>query len=278
MSLTIFLIILATALVHAVWNALLKNNGNPWDNVTAVSYATGSISLVALFFLPLPDSASWPYLLASGGTQFYYLYLLSKVYEKGEYAVGYPLMRGLSLPFVALFSYLFLHEVLSPSEMLGLAGISGGILLMAFSALHDLTAFKKQAGLALTCAMMVAYYMMMDGTGARLSGNSASYTVWIYLLQASGVFIFRTLRKDKGVIPIGHWNPWMVAVLSIIVYIVQLWAVTKAPIALVSALRESSVLFSALVGFIILREKPNLFRILSVMVLTAGIIVFRLHF
>ena len=278
MSLVVFLAVLTAALGHATWNALLKSHGKPWDNVTSLSYACAIVSGAVLFFFPAPSPASWPYILASGGTQFFYMYLVSKVYKKGDYAVGYPLMRGLSPPFVALFGFVVLHEAIPLSELVGLALISLGVLTIAFSAIHNLTSFKKQALLAIFCGLMIAFYAIVDGQGARLSNSSIAYTMWIFVLQGIGIAIFRLFKKQPLYVPLGHWKPWVGAVAASAAYAVALWAMTLAPIATVAALRESSIFFSALVGFLILREKPNLFRIMGAALIAAGVITFRLSF
>ncbi len=278
MPLVVFLAVLTAALGHAVWNALLKSSGKPWDNVTALCYATAFTSALVLFFVPAPAPESWPYMIASGGTQFFYMYMVSKVYKKGDYAVGYPLMRGLSPPFVALFGFLFLHETMMLNEMLGLACISLGVLAIGISAIHHFHSFKKQGMLALFCGLMIAYYALVDGTGARLSNSSVAYTMWVFVLQGIGVFIFRAFKKHALWIPLDSWKPWLGAVLSSAAYAVALWAMTQAPIAMVAALRESSILFSAIVGIWLLKEKPSLFRIMGAAMIAAGVITFRLTF
>ncbi len=304
MSLLVFLAVLTAALGHASWNALLKSEGKPWDNVTALSYACAVVSGAALFFFPPPAQVSWPYLLASGGTQFFYMYIVSKVYKKGDYAVGYPLMRGLSPPFVALFGFLVLHETMPLSELVGLACISLGVLTIGLGALkggdcrpqknsgslcerspHETNAafehiesFKKQAVLALYCGLMIAYYALVDGQGARLSGSPIAYTMWVFVLQGIGIAIFRPFKKHSVMVPLDNWKPWVGAVAASAAYAVSLWAMTLAPIATVAALRESSILFSALLGFIILKEKPNLFRIMGAALIALGVITFRLTF
>jgi drug/metabolite transporter (DMT)-like permease len=277
MPTSVFLAVLAAALGHAIWNALLKSEGKPWDNVTALSYACAVLSCAALPFLPVPDASSWPYIAASGCTQFFYMSLVAKVYKKGDYAVGYPLMRGLSPPFTALFAFLFLHEAMRVSEMLGLLAISCGVLLMGFGAIKNLASFKKQARLALLCGVMIAGYALVDGSGARLSNSPIAYTLWVFLLQGIGIFIYRVIRKQGISVPLNHWKPWVAAALSAAAYAIALWAMTKAPIAMVAALRESSILFSALISFLILREKPNLFRILGVVSIAVGMVLFRLN-
>lgn len=278
MHLIVFFAVLAAAFGHATWNALLKSKGKPWDNVTALCYACTVVSGSVLFFFPAPAMASWPYILASGGTQCFYMYTVSKVYKKGDYAVGYPLMRGLSPPFVALFGFLFLHETMSLPELVGLACISLGVLIIGFSAINNLHSFRKQAVLALICGLMIAYYAIVDGTGARLSGSPIAYTMWVFVLQGIGVAIFRMFKKHPVYVPLDNWKPWFASCLSSAAYAVALWAMTLAPIAMVSALRESSILFSALLGFLILKEKPSLFRIMGAAMIAAGVITFRLSF
>ena len=278
MSLIVFLAVLTAALGHASWNALLKSEGKPWDNVTALSYACAIVSGSVLFFFPAPEQASWPYILASGGTQFFYMYIVSKVYKKGDYAVGYPLMRGLSPPFVALFGFLVLHETLPASELVGLACISLGVLTIGLGSIHNFHSFKKQAILAIFCGLMIAYFALVDGQGVRLSGSPIAYTMWVFVLQGVGIAIFRPFKKHPVYVPLNNWKPWVGAVAASAAYAVSLWAMTLAPIATVAALRESSILFSALLGFFILKEKPNLFRIMGAALVAAGVITFRLTF
>lgn len=272
----VFLALMAAALGHASWNALLKSDGRPWDNVTALSYATALLSLVVVLFLPAPAMESWPYILASGGVQFFYMKIVSKVYKRGDYAVGYPLMRGLSPPFTALAGFLFLHEAINPIELAGLLGISCGVLMIGFSSIRDLVRFRKQFLLALFCGMMISYFALVDGTGVRLSHAPIAYTLWIFILQGMGVFLFRLIRKEGVSIPLGSWKPWVGATLSAAAYAVALWAMTLAPIATVAALRESSIFFSALIGLLFLREKPSLFRVLGALFIAGGVIAFRL--
>lgn len=278
MPLIVFFAVLAAAFGHATWNALLKSQGKPWDNVTAASYACAVVSGLVLLVVPSPDPASWPYMLASGCTQFFYMYIVSKVYKKGDYAVGYPLMRGLSPPFVALFGFLVLHETMSLPELIGLACISLGVITIGISAINNFAVFKKQALLAVFCGLMIAYYAIIDGQGVRLSGSPVAYTMWIFVLQGIGIALFRPFKKQSVMVPLNHWRPWVGATLSAAAYAVALWAMTKAPVATVAALRESSIFFSALVGFALLKEKPNLFRIMGAAMIAAGVITFRLSF
>lgn len=278
MSLVVFLAVLAAAFGHATWNALLKSDGKPWDNVTSLSYACGIVSGIVLFFFPAPSEASWPYILASGGTQFFYMYIVSKVYKKGDYAVGYPLMRGLSPPFVALFGFFVLRETIPLSELVGIACISLGVLTIGLGSINNFHSFKKQAVLALFCGLMIAFYAIVDGQGARLSNSTIAYTMWIFVLQGVGIALFRLFKKQPVYVPLNHWKPWFGAVAASAAYAVALWAMTLAPIATVAALRESSIFFSALVGFILLKEKPNLFRIMGAALIAVGVITFRLSF
>lgn len=278
MSLFVFLAVLAAGFTHAAWNALLKSHGKPWDNVTTLSYACAIVSGAVLFFFPAPAQESWPYLLASGGTQFFYMYIVSKVYKKGDYAVGYPLMRGLSPPFVALFGFLVLHETMAMPELVGLACISLGVLIIGFGSIHNFHSFRKQAVLAVFCGLMIAYYALVDGQGSRLSGSPVAYTMWVFVLQGIGIAIFRLLKKHPVYVPLDNWKPWAGAVAASASYAVALWAMTQAPIATVAALRESSIFFSAVIGLLFLKEKPNLFRIMGAALIAVGVITFRLTF
>jgi drug/metabolite transporter (DMT)-like permease len=151
------------------------------------------------------------------------------------------------------------------------------VLTIGFGSISNLVAFKKQAVLALICGLMIAYYAIVDGTGARLSSSPIAYTMWVFVLQGIGTVLFRLFKKHPLAVPLNTWKPWAGAVLSSGAYAVALWAMTLAPIATVAALRESSIFFSAILGIVILKEKPNRFRILGACLIAAGVITFRLH-
>lgn len=299
MPLFVFFAVLTAAFAHAIWNALLKTTGRPWDNVTAASYACAVISGMVLLLVPAPEPESWPFLLTSGCSQCFYMYMVSKVYKKGDYAVGYPLMRGLSPPCVALFGFFVLHEAMALYELIGLACVSLGVLTIGFSSIQknkggdyrpaslcepslaaseQMASFKKQLRIALLCGVMIAGYALIDGTGARLSNSPIAYTMWVFVLQGIGIALFRLFKKHPVTVPLDHWRPWVGAALSAAAYAVALWAMTQAPIAMVSALRESSIFFSALVGVVLLKEKPSLFRVLGAGLIACGVIMFRLGF
>lgn len=278
MPLSILLLVLLAALMHASWNVLVKSGGDKFMSSVLIASGASVIALPALFLLPLPAIASWPYIATSTLLQVLYYYLLSNAYHHGEMNRVYPLMRGTAPLLVALSSRWLLGETLSAGEVAAIAVLCAGVLGQIGS-LRTLARSGTATRYALFNAIVIASYSLCDGTGVRLSGAPAAYTFWVFFGQ--GIILFcwaATVRRGDLVLALRA--RWPVALagggLTIASYGLALFAMTKAPVALVAALRESSILFGILLARLLLKEKISANRAVAVALIVAGVIGMRL--
>jgi drug/metabolite transporter (DMT)-like permease len=265
----VMLLVLLGALLHASWNAIVKSGGDKLHETGLIAGGASVVAICALPWLPLPAASSVPWLIASVVIHQLYYVLVASAYRAGEMGHTYPLMRGTSPLIVALASAPLLGETLTTSAWLGVALICGGILLLA---LHR-HAPPRATLIALANALVIALYTIVDGTGARLSGNSISFVFWLtflsglplvgWLLLRDGPRFRRTARSRRGIGLIG-------GACSIGSYGLALWAMTQVPIATVAALRETSVLFAVAISMLVLREARGARRIVAAVLVVAG--------
>jgi len=279
LSLGVTLAVLGAGLLHAGWNALIKSAGGGdalLDTATIVAGST-ACSLVALPFLPLPLADAWPMAAASVVIHFGYYLTLAQAYRSGDLSFAYPLMRGTAPLLVTLLGILFLRELPAPQIAVGIVLICSGIVAIAFAQRHRHP--RAAVYWALGNAVIIGVYTLVDGAGARASGNALSYVV--YLTFFEGVFFLAWLRWRKG----GHAvtyiaKQWRRGLLggfcSVAAYGIVLWAMTRAPIAAVSALRETSVLFAAVIGTVLLKEGFGIARLAGAASVVAGVAALKL--
>lgn len=277
MDLPVFALILFAASLHASWNAFLKGSGDTLLSTTLVMGGAALIALVALPFLPVPAPASWPYLAVSASLQVGYLGLLVRVYRTIDMSLAYPLMRGCAPLAVALISVLWLGEGLPALAWTGIGTICLGILTMAAAARGTL----RVAGLvaALTNSAIIAAYTLIDGAGARLSGTPVAYTLWLSLLTGAALALWAAWSRGP-VLTSYLRRSWPIGLLggfgTIVSYSIALWAMTMAPIAMVSALRETSILFATGISAVFLRERVGPARIAAAVIIACGAMLLRL--
>jgi drug/metabolite transporter (DMT)-like permease len=242
MPLSIALLVLFAALLHACWNALLKGGGDGLWSMTIMGLATSLACLVALPFLPMPSAASWPYLLASALLHMGYNAFLIRAYRQGDFGSAYPIARGSSPMLVTLGALLVSGEQPALIGMAGIALVSIGIISLAFRGRR-----LPESGIfyAMGTGLFIAAYTVVDGMGGRLSGHAIAYTAWmcllwgitavpVWLLRRPGEKLWRGVQKTGVAAASG--------VLSVIAYGIVIFAMTRAPMGSVSALRETSVL------------------------------------
>lgn len=270
--------ILFAALLHAGWNALIKRRDQ--DALAAsigIAAGAGLISLCLLPFVPAPAPASWPFLAASAVPQIAYYFLIAKVYRGSDLGLAYPVMRGTAPLFVTAVNAFLFGESLSPLGLSGVGCICGGVLLIAGGRLR-----QSDAGVtvltALGIAIVIAAYTVLDGAGVRRSGSPAGYTLWVFLLTGAALAGWALLRRPqmRQSLRTNIWISLGGGGASLLSYGIALWAMTKAPVAAVAALRETSILFAALISMVLLREKATWNRIAAAMLLTAGAVMIRL--
>ena len=269
--------VLFGALLHASWNALVKSSSDK-DLDMAVIHLIGSflgIPLVALVGWPAP--AAWPFIAASVVIHIGYYLALTGAYRHGELGLTYPLMRGVAPLLVALSATFTLGETLSPLAWAGVLGISCGVLVLGLHQ-HALRV-PKAVAFALTNAVIIAIYTVVDGLGVRASGNALQYVATLFLLDGWPFALLMFAKRGHDVTRYARQR-WPIATLgacaSLGSYGIALWAMTQAPVATVAALRETSVLFAVLLGSWVLKEAFTLRRLLGACVIVVGVMALRL--
>ncbi|MCX5469010.1 DMT family transporter [Acinetobacter nematophilus] len=276
MSTAIFGLILLAAAFHATWNAIVKAGSNKFLTTVLVTASAAVFAMLMLPFFPMPNSASWLYILASTGIQILYFGMVAKIYHIADMGLTYPLMRGTAPLIVAVLATVFLNEKLELQAWLGIITISMGILSMIFAAPKT---GRKGIGLALLNAILIASYTLVDGYGIRLSGSPISYILWSFVLSGLIFFIFalKMQYRQMGDYLRSNWHLGLIGGMgSFFSYGLALWAMTRAPVAIVAALRETSILFATLITIFILKERATVTRILSSCIILIGALLLRI--
>lgn len=276
MSFAVFVIILLGAALHATWNAVVKA-GTDKLLTTCMIASTASLIVLALVpFLEVPAKESWPFIGASVIFQVLYFVLVASTYRIADMSQTYPIMRGTAPLLVAAVSVFVLTEPLSSFAWFGIAVISLGILSMAAA---PSAGNPKGLVLALLNAAVIAGYTLIDGLGVRKSSAPAAYTLWIFLLTGIplAAWALITRRAVFRHYVTRHWRLGVVGgVGTVASYGLALWAMTQAPIASVSALRETSILFGVVISAWVLKEQLTRVRIAAACIIAVGAMVLRL--
>ncbi|WP_164270777.1 EamA family transporter [Stenotrophomonas sp. B1-1] len=272
MPFSIFLLVLAAAALHASWNAIVKRGPDKFLGTVLVTGSAALLSAAALPLLPFPAAGSWPWLAASVVLQVIYYGLVARCYQQVDMSLAYPLMRGCAPILVALAGSL-LGQSLPPAAWLGVVLVSTGILCMALGARGG------QLGLPLLTALMIATYTLVDAHGARQSGNALAYTLWLFLLSGIPLPAWALYTRRRAVLAYArqHWPLGLAGGTGTTAsYAMALWAMTQVPVAMVSALRESSIVFALLISVFLLRERVPRARWLAAGLIVGGVLALRL--
>ena len=273
-TLPVTLAVLGAALLHASWNVLVKSGADKELETFNIAIGSGLVALVAALFLPPPARTSWPWLAASAVIHILYFVFLAGAYRFGELSYTYPVMRGGGPMIVAVVGALALGEVLPPGPTFGIVLICAGIFAFA-SGKHD----RRATAFALSNAVVIAAYTLVDGQGARLSGAPLSYTLWFFVANGVVIAIYGWLRRGR-VVAAYFGGTWRKAIVggscAVAAYGIALWAMTRAPIALVAVLRETSVIFGAVLGAWLLNEKFTRRRVAATGAVMLGLIALKL--
>lgn len=275
MTPTVFLAVLLAALLHATWNALVKGGLDKHVAMTAVVLGHMPLALLVLPFVPLPALAGLPWLFVGIGLHLGYQLFLIAGYRAGDLTQVYPIARGSAPLIVAAVSVGLLGVTLAPAELTAIALIAAGILSLALVRRADGTRNPRAATMALGTGGFIAAYSLVDGAGARASGTALGYWTWAALGNAVLYCAFiawtrpgliRQLPRDRRVMRMGLIG----GSASYLAYAIVVWAFTQAPIALVTALRETSIVFALLIGVFFLRERLDLAKVVSTLVTILG--------
>jgi len=275
---TVIAAVLLGALLHAAWNTIVKSSYDKALDNALLTFFGGIISLPLLLWLGLPPREAWPWIISSAIVHIGYYATLSQAYRHGDLGLTYPLMRGTAPLLVALLSVVVLGETLPSMAWAGIIGICVGVLILGLS--PQALASRRAVGFALANAAIIATYTLIDGLGVRVSGDALKYTLALFALNGwvfSGIIFARRggavtltyIRRRGAIAALG-------AIASFGSYALALWAMMHAPVAVVAALRETSVLFAALLGAWVLREHITLRRAIGTVIILSGAIGLRL--
>jgi drug/metabolite transporter (DMT)-like permease len=277
MPLSVFLAVLFGAALHAGWNAIVKGAQDKLLTTIFVSAASGAVAAVALPFLAQPAPASWPYIAASASIQVLYLALVAAAYRAVDMSLAYPLMRGAAPVLVAAAGVGWLGERLSPGAWAGVALVSAGVLAMALTGRAHAT--RAGVAIALANACVIAAYTLIDGAGVRLSGAPVAYAMWLFLLNALPLVGWALIARRGPLLAYARRNLWpglVGGIGNLVSYGLALWAMTGAPVAMVAALRETSILFGLAIAGLLLREPLGPRRLAAAALIALGAVALRL--
>jgi len=279
LSLGITFAVLGAGLLHAGWNALVKGAPGGDAMLDTASVVAGSCvcAAVVLPFVALPDPSAWKFIAGSTVIHFAYYVTLAHAYRTGDLSFAYPLMRGTAPLLVAMLGIAFLHELPTAHAMLGILLICAGIVSIAFVRRER---HPRAAALwAFANAAIIASYTLVDGTGARASGNALAYVTWLIFIE--GLPFLAWIGWRRGAPAIAYlrrgWRRGLLGgACSLGAYAIVLFAMTRAPVAAVAALRETSVLFAALIGAVWLKEGFGAMRFAGAASVVVGVAALKL--
>lgn len=271
--------ILCAAFLHAAWNAALKSRTDSFMAALAVMSGAALIGALALPFLAPPAAASWPFIVASSLIHVAYYALLAASYRHADISHAYPLMRGVAPVLVAMASVFITGEPLQSAQWSAIGLICTGGATLTLGARGDASGGVRPTMLVLLTAMAIAAYTLVDGLGVRRSGSPAAYTAWVFIASGIGIAAV-SWRRTAGQLPaylIRHpVLPLLGGIATTISYSLALWAMTQAPIAVVAALRETSIVFATAIAVFVLRERASRARICGAGLVALGAVAVRL--
>lgn len=275
----LIVLVLGAALLHAVWNAMAKSGGKPEFAIASYQLVGAAVCACVIPWVPVPDPASWPFIFASVVIHNIYYFSLSRAYRAGDLSQVYPLLRGLAPVLVVAGAYVFAGEQLSTGAIIGIALVSIGIASLAFAGKHFGSMPPNARFWALTTSVLIACYTVVDGLGVRAAGNQLSYIVWLFLFEIVPIgCVLLALRRRQWFNYLSTNKATVLGggIASSAAYGLVIYAMSLGPMAIVSSLRETSVIFAAVIGALVLREPFGKARIRAAILVAGGIIVMRL--
>ena len=274
MSSSLVLIVLTAAFLHAFWNALVKGSGDKTIvlGLIALGHVVPGVAITVL--APLPGWDALPYIIASTLLHWGYYYFLNLAYQKGDLSLVYPITRGLAPVMVALGAQIWIGESLPVLAWLGILAVSAGVMVLS-QGIFKTAVPKTSIVAAAIVATIVASYSLVDGIGVRLSDSIMGYIGWLFTAEACvALFIFKTRWARLRLLPVKTCLLGFIGgILSATAYALVLYVKTEAPLGVVSALRETSVIFAALIGVIWFGEGPKTRRLLAGVIVGVGTIL-----
>ncbi len=278
MTTGVFLAVLLAAAMHAGWNAVLKVRLEPFAAITLVTGLAGVVGLPFLIALGLPRADAWPWLFTSVAIHLAYNVALSAAYRHADMGQVYPIARGGAPLLTALGSVLLLREPFGAVAGIGVVVLGLGICLMSLGS-KDARLDRRALGYALLTAVTICAYTIVDGVGARAASDPHAYSAALFVLDGIPLPLYVLLRR--GLSGFAPMRPFLVpgfagGAMSLAAYWIAIWAMTLAPIPLVAALRETSVLFAALIAALVLREPLTPGRVIAAALILTGLVTIKL--
>ncbi|WP_113700850.1 EamA family transporter [Nonomuraea lactucae] len=272
-------VVLAAALLHAVWNGLAHRVTDKLAGFTLMNLATTACAALMVCFTPVPDAAAWPFIVASAALQAVYQVLLLRAYQLGDFGQMYPIARGTSPLLVAVVSTTLLGQSLSAESLVGVAAISCGLAGLALTdglpGRAQLPALAAAAG----TGVVIAAYTIVDGVGVRHSDTVTGYIAWLFLCQGPVMPLIAWARRGRRLtarLRQVRWRGLTGGVLSLVAYGLVVWAQARGDLATIAALRETSIVMAALIATLIFRERFGYRRVLASATVMAGIVILEL--
>jgi drug/metabolite transporter (DMT)-like permease len=277
----VFAAVLLAAAAHAGWNATIKRGLDPLVTTVLIAIGAGVVSLPILLLVGLPAAPARPWVLASVLVHLAYFGGLIEAYRAGDMSQVYPIARGTAPLLTATVSTTWLGEQLGLVGWTGLLCLAGGVLMLSLRGSGDLARLERRAvGFALLTALTVCAYSIIDGVGAREAGGAHTYVAALFVGNAGIMALYGLARRGPKVFAemSAMWAKGLAGGgLQFGSYWVVIWAMTLAPIAVVAALRETSVLFGAVIAVVFLNEAVRAIRIVAALLIVAGLVMIKLH-
>ena len=276
MSTPVLMVVLLAALMHAFWNSLISRASDKGLFTLALHVCSAGLAVPLLWWIGLPSALSFPYVAASVLLHGLYIFVLTKVYAKSAFGPAYIVMRGMAPLFVLLISWVFLHESFDQASAIGLAFLTMGILFLINTYQTQGSGALRwgQVKFAVLNAGVIAAYTVVDGAGARVSGNPLAYVLLSAVFEPILVYVLAYRHQTSQLWAFSKANASLIvlgSVISVTGYAMVLWAMTVSPIALVSALRETSVVFAMLISIFWFKEGRLAPAALSTVLVLVGI-------
>lgn len=279
MTTGVFVLVLGAALFHAAWNALVKVNGDRLVMVAVMMMSQFTVAVLALPFVAPPTPEAWPCFAASTALHTGYFLFLMAAYRYGDLSHVYPIARGVAPLIVAVVSVALVGETLSRQGALSVVLVALGIMSLTLT--RGASGFREPRAMlyALGTGVFIAGYTVVDGLGGRLAVNAHSYVFWLNIFDGIPITILAVwLWRDQLRVQLrATWKPGVLAgLVSLLAYWIVIWAMTQAPMAMVSAVRETSMVFAVLFGVIFLKERLNLARLASTTITLVGTVMIKI--
>ncbi len=279
MSSGVMAAVLFAAVLHALWNSIVKSGKDKFATTAVVCLWCGLIALGAAAMLPTPAADSRPFIGASAVTHVLYFVLVGRLYRDADLSAAYPIMRGAAPLLTTIGAWLILGEGLDLAAAAGVVLLVGGVFWMAVEGVRRGGVDRGALLAALANAAVIALYSLIDGEGARLSGHAFAYNAWADAASAVlfAPLVLRLRGRGFAVVLARQWRRGLIGGgAAFFAYAIVVWAMTLAPIGLVAALRETSVIFAAIIGAVILRENFKAPRYAAAAFIAAGVVILRL--